>query len=149
MLRARLRAACGWSDACILNVSSRGLLINTAGTSTNKGTTIELWHGERVIVATVVWRQGSRAGLQSDSRIPVEEILALGKAPSLQLTAGAWPHIDRRRRPRTDDENRLRGRAIEFAIIGMVAALLSVAAFALVHEALAGPLAEIRRALGR
>jgi hypothetical protein len=148
MLRARMRAPFGWTDACILNVSSRGLLINasTAGAAA-AGTKVELWHGEQVIVAEVVWRKGTRAGLRTDERVPVEEIMALSKAPALQLTAGEWPLQDRRKRPRSHEENRLRSRAIEFAGTVAIAACLAVGAFAMVEQAFARPLAVVERAL--
>ena len=118
MLRARMRTNWGWSDACILNVSSRGLLINAGAAAALTGGRIELWHGEQVIVGTVIWRQGTRAGLQSDDQVPVDDILAISQAPSLQLTAGQWPGVERRKRPRSDDDSRLRARAMEFAAIG-------------------------------
>lgn len=148
MLRARLRASSGWSDTCILNVSSRGLMIHAAG-SASKGSTIELWHGEHRIVATVVWRKGSQAGLRTEEPVPVEDILALGSGPSLQLTAGPWPQVDRRKAPRTSDDARPRGRAIEFAGIGIIAASLAIGVSGMVEEALAKPLGTVVAALSR
>jgi hypothetical protein len=149
MIRTRVRASSGWTDACILNVSSRGLLINasTAGVAPT-GSTIELWHGEHVIGAEVVWRKGGRAGLRSEQRVPVEEIMALGKAPALQLTAAEWPPAERRKRPRSHEESRLRSRAMEFAGIAAIASCLAVSALAMVEQAFAQPLALVERALG-
>ena len=95
---------CGWSDACILNVSSRGLMINAPAAAAAQGHTIELWHGDRVIVATVVWRR-PRAGLQTEDRVPVDDILALSSATTLQLTAAPWPAVDRRKQPRAEDDS--------------------------------------------
>ena len=149
MLRARLRASSGWSDACILNVSSHGLLINatTAGAAAT-GSMIELWHGEHLIVAEVVWRKGMRAGLRTDQRVPVEEIMAIGNAPALQLTASDWPRADRRKRPRSHDESRLRSRAIEFAGVAAIAVSLAIALLSMVEAAFAKPLAMVQTALG-
>ena len=149
MLRARLRASSGWSDACILNVSSHGLLINatTAGAAAT-GSMIELWHGEHLIVGEVVWRKGTRAGLRTDQRVPVEEIMAIGNAPALQLTAGDWPRADRRKRPRSHDESRLRSRAIEFAGVAAIAVSLAIALLSMVEAAFAKPLAMVQTALG-
>ena len=70
-IRARLRAKGGWTDARILNISSRGLLISASARSPVQGTTIELWHGDNVIVGTVVWQEGTRAGVHSNERVPV------------------------------------------------------------------------------
>ena len=149
MLRARMHASSGWTDACILNVSSRGLLINaiTAGAAAT-GSMIELRHGVHVITAEVVWRKGTRAGLRSDQRVPVEEILALGNAAALQLTAGDWPRGDRRKQPRSHEESRLRSRAIEFAGVAVIAGSLAVAVFSMVEAAFARPLAIVQTALG-
>ena len=149
MLRARLRAGAGWSDACILNVSSRGLMINsTTAASPQMGSRIEVRHGEHVIVAEVVWRSGTRTGLRSEKRVPVEEIMALSSAPSLQLTATQWPKVDRRKKPRSHDESRLRSRAIEFAGIAIVAVSLAAGVLTMVQQAFAAPLARVENALG-
>jgi len=86
ILPARLRMGAHWSDACILNISSRGLMIQ-ASRAAPEGSVIELWKGDYVIVARVVWRKGVRAGLCSDDRVPVEEIMSLAQSPGLQLTA--------------------------------------------------------------
>src|SRR3954454_9192980 len=92
MLQARMRTGVTWSDAYILNVSSRGLLINFSR-SVLQGSTVELWHGDHVIVARVVWRKGTRAGLRAEDRVPIEEIVPIGQTPRLQLTAGEWPQV--------------------------------------------------------
>lgn len=148
MVAARVRAGSRWSDACILNVSSRGLLINSTAVSVPEGGKLELRHGAHVIVAEVVWRSGSRAGLRSDRRVPVEEIMALSKAPSLQLTAGQWPHVDRRQQPRSHEQNRQRSRMFEFAGIVVAGAALAGALFSMVQAAFARPLALVHAALG-
>jgi hypothetical protein len=147
MLRTRLRAPSGWTDACILNVSSRGLMIN-AGAGPAEGSTIELWHGEHLIVATVVWRNGAKAGLQAEERVPIEEILAMGRAPALRLTAGEWPRIDRRKKSRAAPDSRVRGRAIEFAGIAVIAASLAFGALSMIEAAFARPLVYVHSALG-
>ena len=139
---------CGWSDACILNVSSRGLMINAPAALAAKGSTIELWHGDRVIVATVVWRKGSRAGLQADDRVPVDDILALSSSTTLQLTAAPWPAVDRRRKPRAEDDSRLRARRFEFAATVLIGASLVGAAVMMIEQAFARPLDYVRSALG-
>jgi hypothetical protein len=144
-----MRAASGWSDACILNVSSRGLMINAPAACGAQGSTIELSHGEHVIVATIVWRKGSRAGLQADSRVPVDDLLAMSRSPSLQLTASQWPQVDRRKKPRSHEDNRFCGHAMEFASIAMIAVSLAAAALAMVDQAFARPVALVQSALAR
>ena len=147
LLNARMRTAAGWSDACILNISSRGVMVH-AGRPFVRGSTIELRHGDHVIVGRVVWRDGSKAGLQAEQRLPVEQILSLANGPQLRLTAGQDRRVERRRRPRTHEQSRIRSRAFEFASVLFIVVLLSGSAFALVGAALAKPLAQVRLALG-
>lgn len=142
-----MRTDSGWSDACILNISSRGLMIRSRRPAVH-GSMIEVWHGEHVIVARVVWRDGPHAGLQAEQRLPVEQILSLGQAPALQLTAVNGRRAERRKRPRSHEDNRARGRLFEFAAVAVLAASVAGFAFDIVHDALAKPLAAVQTALG-
>ena len=72
-----------------------------------EGTQVELRRGDHVIVARVMWRDGGRAGLRAEDRLPVEEIMTLGQSPALQLTAATG---ERRKHPRPEDRSRLRGK---------------------------------------
>ena len=146
LLPARLRTGASWSDACILNVSSRGALIHSSRPFA-RGSVVELRHGDHVIVGRVVWREGPKAGLQSDDRVPVEQILSATDGPALRLSASP-AGVERRRQPRTHDQSRMQSRAFEFAGVAIIAVALSSAAFALVGEALAQPLARVNAALG-
>ena len=148
LLPARLRTPSGWADACILNVSSRGMLIHAGKGLADQGSVVELRHQELAIVARVVWRDGARVGLSADDRVPVEEIMSLSQSPALQLTAAA-PAAERRKQPRTDDDSRIRGRALEFAAAVVVAVIMSGGLFVMVEEALARPIAYVEAALRR
>jgi len=141
MLPARMRTSAGWSDACILNVSSRGLLVHTR-LATPDGATVELFHGEHVIIARVVWRQGPRVGLAAEDRVPIEQILTLGRSVPLQLPSQA-----RRRRQRAHERSREHSRLIEFVGVAGIAITLSVAATIMVSDVLAAPMARVRVAL--
>jgi hypothetical protein len=142
---ARLRHGASWSDACILNISSRGLMIHT-GRPVSRGTEVELRRGDHVIVARVVWREGGRAGLRSDDRVPIEDIVTLGQSHGLQLTAA---NGERRMHPRPEDHSRIRARAIEFGGVLAITAMLAGAGFMMVEAALARPLAAVATALSR
>ena len=147
LLAARMRAAAGWTDACILNLCSRGMMIN-ANAAALRSDTIELWHQDHVIVATVVWRKGTKAGLRTENPIPVDEIMALSRAPSLRLTAEHGQPIERRKRPRSHEDSRTRGRSFEFLSVTIIAVLLASAVFATIEQTFARPLLAIRAALG-
>jgi hypothetical protein len=140
MLRARLRAGGSWSDARILNVSSRGLMINAHAYALQPGQ-IEIWHGDHVIMATVVWQKGTSAGLRSEQRVPVEELMTSSTAAGPVVCAGqTWPAVDRRNRPRNHDRSRLQGKAIEFGGVLIIAGMLVTTAVALAADAFAKPL---------
>jgi len=142
---ARLRHGASWSDACILNISSRGLMIHS-GQPLALGTKVEICRGDHVIVGRVMWRDGARAGLKAEERVPLEEILVLGQSPAYQLTAQT---VERRKRPRRDDRSRLRGRAFEFASVVVIGASLPGAGLEMIEQAFARPLAVVSVVLGR
>jgi hypothetical protein len=148
MLPARLRTGAQWTDTCILNISSRGLLIHS-GRAAPEGSTIELRRGEHVIVARVMWRDGARVGLQCDERLPVEQIMSLGQSQALQLTASTNTMVERRHQPRPKViDARLRGRAMEFVSVAAIAASLALTIWSMADEALAKPMAAVSAALG-
>jgi hypothetical protein len=148
ILPALLRSDGGWGNVSILNISSRGFLIH-ASRPTPKGSKVELRHGGFIIQARVIWRKGARAGLATESCVPIEEILSLGNGPALQLTAVERTPTDRRAAARRHDESRLRGRLFEFVAIASVSACIGGCAFALVQVTLAQPLERVESALGR
>jgi hypothetical protein len=147
IMPARLRSCSGWTDACILNISSRGLLVHSARTGP-AGSIVEVWRGDHVIVARVVWHDGARAGLEAEDKLPVDQILSLNASAALILTAGqpqqaGKPPWERRRRDRLSQ-----GRMIEYAGVVVIACSLAVTAFDLVIETLGRPMALINAALG-
>jgi len=74
--------------------------------------------------------------------------MVLATTSAIQRTAGEWPRADRRERPRSHDEGRLRSRAIEFAGAAVIAASLAATLFSMVEAAFARPLAVVQTALG-
>jgi hypothetical protein len=72
LLPARLRSARGWATRASSTSLRAGLLIHGAN-ALPEGSRVELRHGSYAIHARVVWRDGSRAGLQAEDRVPVEE----------------------------------------------------------------------------
>lgn len=143
VVSARLRHGAAWTDACILNISTRGLMIHT-GRPITRGTQVEVRRGDHVIIARVMWRDGGRAGLRAENRVPVEEIMTLGQSPALQLTAGT---VERRKHRRPEDRSRLRGRALEFGAAIAISACLAAAGLSMVQAAFARPLDMVSEAL--
>lgn len=144
---ARMRMGAFWSDACILNVSSRGMMIQ-ASRAAPQGSVIEIWRDNYVIVARIVWRKGVRAGLRTEERVPVEDIMTLPQATRLQLVGPAQrPSYERRRRPRTHEQSRSRARLTEYAGVALIALSLAGGTLAMAERAFARPLAIIAAAL--
>jgi hypothetical protein len=143
VLPARLRAGVSWSDTCILNISSRGLMIHSAR-ATPEGSDVELYRGEHVIVARVIWRDGARVGLRSVDCLPIDELVALGKSAAAGLTPpGARDERCRPLRRPAGEQARLRGQAVEFLGVGAIALSLALGAWGVIGKASGGPLARI------
>jgi len=92
IMPARLRSCSGWTDACILNISSRGLLVHSARTGP-AGSIVEVWRGDHVIVARVVWHDGARAGLEAEDKLPVVAGTVYVATPDYHLLVDAGPRL--------------------------------------------------------
>ena len=139
MVGARVRSGAQWGDARILNISSRGLLIQTVR-PVPQGSTVEILRGDHLILARVMWSEAGRSGLRAEHVIPVEEILSLAHAGALQQRRGEARAIA--------IDSRLRGRAMEFIAVGMIAISLAVGVWSMAETALATPLSRVAAALG-
>jgi len=148
VLPARLRTGVQWSDTCILNISSRGMLIHLARPAP-KGSVVELCRGAHMILARVVWRDGAKVGLQSLERLPIEDIVALGQsrarclgsrdeAPRLQRREPGFPSLlDPRLAP-----------WLQFLGVVGIAVLLALSLLLVARQALARPLELVVATLG-
>jgi len=145
-LQSLVRSDGGWGSACILNISSRGFLIE-ATRPTPKGSTVELRHNGHVIMAKVVWREGARAGLTTEVKIPVEDILSLDQASSLQLTAVGGGQVERRKQPRWHSDSRICSHLIQCVGVGLIGLTLVGAIGTLVAESLTASMARVEATL--
>lgn len=147
VLPARLRCGSQWSDACILNLSSRGMMIRT-GYAAQEGSIIEVRRDQHIIGGRVMWRNGSKIGLHCDDGVPVDDILTLGACASLRLVSHNGALLDRRRLPRPHrDQPRHAGRLIQFAAILTIVLLLAFSGVLWVRATLAAPLRAAETAL--
>jgi len=147
ILPARLRLGSQWTDICILNVSSRGLMIQS-GQPARQGTIVEVRRERHIITGRVMWRDGGKIGLQCEDRVPVDDMLSLGAAKSLRLVAADGDLIERRQVPRRGrPESRLLGRTIQFAGVLAIVLALSISAVLWVKTTLAQPFRTAEAAL--
>jgi len=116
------------------------------GRPLSRGHPVEIRRGDHIIVARVVWRDGGCAGLRSEERVPVETIMTFSHSAALELSPIQG---ECRKQPCTEDSSRLRGTAIEFAGVLVIAASLAGAALSMVEAAFAPPLAVVEAALVR
>lgn len=154
MLAARLRLGDAWSDANILNMSSRGLLLHAAKPP-SRGTYIEVRRGAHVIVGRVMWANADRFGVLTQDRLAIDSLIANTSTnrPPANATGGAI--IERRAQPRSERlewryaESRDKGRALQFACIAGLAFILAACAYETVRETLSQPLSIVSAQLSR
>ena len=146
-----MRSGVSWHDVCILNMSRRGLGIQSAEPPP-RGTYVEIRRGGLVVVARVMWAKGHRAGLHSQDALSVRALVREETAND-RLPPPDYAKVERRRSPRSVEQrherSRTTARALEFACFGLVAAVFGLTVFGTVEEALARPLEQVRAVLNR
>lgn len=111
---------------------------------------IELRRGEHIIVARVVWRDGARAGLHSDERLPTEKIMSLTRPASIRAITSDGVIIERRRHPRPQSiDRRRRHQAFDLAFAFAVMLLFAAEIFDLAQRNFAYRLAQTGAVLFR
>ena len=149
MLKARMRIGAAWRDACILDLSSRGLMIQS-NEPPRGGSYIEIRRGRHVIVARVMWTQDSRCGLLTQDPLPTDAIIA---EPDHSDGRTIAPNIERRRvraeppRAFVHEQSRWRSRAFEFVLVAMAGGACGTFAYSAVSDALSRPLLAVETAL--
>ena len=145
MLSARMRSGASWHDACILNMSSRGLMLQTA-VRTERGAYLEVRRGPHVIVARVIWTGQQRVGLKAQDRLSVDAIVT-----EQAKTGGPETLVERRTAPRPRQDPAVRSRqlsrmmqAVTLGGLGIAAAVIVVAG---IQEALGSSVGRVGAAL--
>jgi hypothetical protein len=145
MITARLRHGDAWSDANILNISSRGLLFHAA-TPPSRGTYVEVRRGAHVIIGRVIWAKANRFGVRAQDRLAVDSLIANGSPNRQSANDAADAPVERRARSRSDSlewryvQSSTKGRALQFACVAGLGFLLAACAFEAVVETLSQPL---------
>lgn len=147
MLPARMRLGARWGDVCIINISSRGMMVY-AKVPVQPGSYVELRRGEQLVVARVVWRQNNRIGLQSHNRLPVEEIISSDTAAAVAPVVTGKPLLERRKFVRQAEESRFRSRAMEYLAVIAIGTVLAGGLGVYVQQTLARPIHAVKSVLG-
>jgi len=148
-----MRSGPAWDDVCLLNLSSRGALAQTAEPPP-QGTYIEMRRGTHVIVGRVVWREMDRFGVCTQDTINVEEIISEpnGRATCKQRTE-ARDQPDRRAAPRKPtagerhEQSRIVARFIEYSFFLGATMLFAIMTVSVLQSAMARPMSQISAAL--
>jgi hypothetical protein len=144
LIRAKLRAGGLPIDACIRDISSKGLMIQTR-VAPPRGTYVEIIAGNQTIVGRVVWGNDMRFGIITRDKLPVDMIVGELRAPA--ATHGTVPQLTPVLRPvvaaRPPAFRRSHARALEFAVL-ILFAVAMIATFATAsYQALSRPFATI------
>jgi hypothetical protein len=148
MIPARVRTGATWADMCILNISSRGMMLKGRAVP-SRGSYLDIRSGLHAATARVVWTKGDRCG------VLVQEVLSPDHFGKGQPPAAAWKGTCRRtseRRepaPVTHAESRLRGRAFEYLCFAILATAVAGGGFALVLQALQRPFGIVAGAMAK
>ena len=150
-----MRVAASWHDACLLNISSRGLMAQAASAPL-RGTYVELRSGSHVIVGRVAWSKGHRFGLRTQEPIVAAILLqaaAETSSPPAVPFAGHPVAVERRQSVREfawqAERSRWWGKAAEFVCVLCAAIAAGAAIFGSVEQVLASPLASAQLSLDR
>ena len=150
MIDARVRVGASWSDALILNMSSKGLLVRS-NQSVARGSYLEIRRGGHVIVARVIWSNSGRFGVQAQDPVPTASLVRDSDDASIRPKPGAAGVQERRAAPRPTqarhERSRHLARATEFAAIVLACGFLAVFAGNLIIEVVAKPLGAAQEAL--
>jgi hypothetical protein len=143
MIKARVRMDSCWSDACILNLSRRGMLVRAPNIPA-PGTYLEVRRGAHVIVARVIWSTPDRFGVQTQDPVPAEALIRDPDRSSPPVRPGNVGIDERRAQPRhreaKQEASRHQGQAMEFGVLIAIGAIAAFLIGGSIVEAFADPL---------
>ena len=147
-IRAKMRAGGLPIDACIRDVSSKGLMIQ-AKVSPPRGTYVEIITHSQTIVGRVVWGKDMRFGILTRDKIHVDMMVAERRAPPSGQCADPQPTAVLRPASvaRKPGFRRSHARALEFGAL-ILFALAMVATFAsATYQTLSRPFESVAESL--
>jgi hypothetical protein len=154
MLSARMRLGACWGSARILNISSRGMLLESTE-ALSRGTYVEVCRGRYRVVARVVWNRDNQCGLVAQDPLPIDAIISepdksKGPPPPANDAAAG----ERRSAARARDARALRfersrslSQGLQFAAIAAFGASAAIGAYATVRQSLACPILSVTASL--
>lgn len=147
IIPAQMRGDSGWSEVCIRNVSSHGMMLQMSKPPA-PGCYVELRRATVVVVARVMWADADRCGLKTQARV---DIGALSGAEG--KSSGAAEPAGQRQKARADaiaavtEGAMLAGRSVQFACGAAFGAGLAILLSLAAYDTLARPLSAVQAAL--
>ena len=151
LIKTRMCVGSAWSDAAVLNISSRGLLLSSNQPSPKRGAYLEVRRGPHIVVGRVIWSDGHCFGVKAQDCIEVEDFVRNkhGKAVANDVP----PAAERRAAPRghehRHEQHRNVARTLQFASFAIIGAAAAMFAFGSVARLFAMPLASVETILSR
>jgi hypothetical protein len=148
VVSARMRVDGRYSDVCIRDISSRGMMLQAA-TPPRPGSYIEIMRAAQIVVARVVWAGERRFGIQSQDRIDVPAMVSATPSSGPRLPDQERRLADRARPAgraaaidlaELAEQNRRRSRAFEFGLLVACGLLAAGLAGHIAYDVLASPL---------
>lgn len=155
LIQARMRIDGKWVDVRIHNISSRGLLVQSAAPPP-RGSYVEIFKARHTIVARVVWSNDHRFGIHTRERLDVGALV--GEAAPVKPARAMSPDAASERRSdprrltaaevtqRLERSRRISG-AIEFGAVAMCGAIAAASTVSIVYETLSRPFQKVSSSL--
>jgi hypothetical protein len=155
-LPSRIRVGSAWADACIHNVSARGLLV-AADDVPKPGSYVEIRRGHNVIIGRAVWKKERFFGVRTQDRIDLPA-LQVEPTRSSGRSAANTPNsaMERRREDRFKKDAAMArklerslalSRVLQFGLIALAAVGASAVVATAVHSVLGVPFDLIQQAM--
>ena len=144
LIQAKIRAGGLPVDACIRDISTKGLMIQ-AKVPPPRGTYVEIVTASHTIVGRVVWGRDMRFGISTRDKLHIDMIVGERRGPA--TPAEPDPRLTcaftRPPPPRVADFRRSHARALEFAAM-ILFVLMMIAALGMAsYQTLAQPFASV------
>jgi hypothetical protein len=157
VLPARMRLGGKFSDVCIRDISSRGMMLQAANPPP-QGSYIEIYRAAHTIVARVVWSRERRFGIMTQDKMHVADIVTVSapggtRRPDQERRAG-----DRHSRavlpPRNmiaeqADRSRQRSRIFEFGTLMAFGLICAGFVGSTAYDVMANPLRKVSMHLAK
>jgi hypothetical protein len=152
LIPARMKHGVGWSDVCIRDISSKGMLVQ-AGSPPGRGAYVEIRRGAHIIVAKVAWSQERQFGLTTQDLLPIDAIIQNPQGGSFGRSAGAGPavQVERRASARTTAQSHALSRhtssLMQYGFMLVLALAGAVAVMGFLRDAFTQSLGAVESAL--